>query len=153
MTPERFSETLFAIQGCSLIQGPVELTAGFLRRAEAAIGKHGFDIFAGVSGDRDFKIVDRGRTVERKRRGVTPVHEIDQDRRQAAFYDVAAESPEDHFLAGASVRQCIDDGAQRIGRQDMRKRIKQCADAATRVGPSKMVDTNFSAARLNGDGL
>ena len=97
MLPERFAKTLLVIQ-CR-----VKLTAGFFSGSEAAVREHGFHVFAGLSGDGDFEIVNRGRAVERKGSGVTALHKIDQDGREAALDDMAAESPEDHFLAGAGV--------------------------------------------------
>src|SRR5579885_3290427 len=88
--------------------GAVELAAGFLGRAEAAIGQYGFDIFAGLSGERDFEIVNRGRAVHGERGGVTAVHEIDENRREAAFNDMAAEAPDNSALPGAGLGDSVD---------------------------------------------
>ena len=63
MTPQRLSETLLLLQLGISIQSSVELTTRFFRRPETAVGEHRFDIFAGLSGDGDFKIMDRGRSV------------------------------------------------------------------------------------------
>ena len=98
MTAERFAEARLR-QSSEMPR--YNLAAGFFGGAETAIGKHGFDIFAGLAGDGDFEIVDRGGAVQRKGGGVAAAHEIDQNGRQAALDDVAAESPEDHLLAGA----------------------------------------------------
>ena len=106
-----------------------------------------------MAGDGDFEIVDRGGAVHGESGGVTAAHQIDQNGRQSALDDVAAESPEDHFLAGAGVGQCIDDRAKRIGCQDVRKRIQQRRDATARIGLRKMFDPNLAAARVDGNGL
>ncbi len=57
MAAERFSETLF------VFQSRVELAAGFFGGAKAAIREHSFHVFAGVPGDGNFEIVNRGRAV------------------------------------------------------------------------------------------
>ena len=125
MMSERLAEALVA-----RLQSRVKLAAGFLGCAKAAIGEHGFDIFAGVAGDGDFEIVNRGGAIQCESSRVTAAHEIDKNRREAALDDVAAESPDDHLLTSAGVGQCVDHGAQGIGRENVRERIEKAGNAA-----------------------
>ena len=120
-----------------MIQSPVKLATGFLGCAEAAIGEHGFHILAGVAGDGDFEIVNRGGAVQCESRGVTAAHEIDENRGQAAFNDMAAESPEDHLFASAGVGQCVDHSAQRIGHENVRERIEPSRNTTALIRLSK----------------
>ena len=119
----------------SAIQRGVHFAAGFFGGAEAAVGEHRFHVFAGVAGDGDFEIVDRGGAVQREGGGVAAAHQIDQDRREAALDDVAAESPQDHFLArarasaSASTTARNESAARMCGSESSQRR-----NAAARIG-------------------
>jgi len=71
--------------------GAVHLPPGLLGRAEPAVRQHRFHVFAGVAGQRNFEIVDGGRAVQRKRGNVAAAHQVDDDRREAALDDMAAQ--------------------------------------------------------------
>ena len=89
----------------------IHFATSFFGGAEAAVGEHGFDIFAGLAGDGDFEIVNGGSSVQRESGRVAAAHEIDENRREAALDDVTAESPQDHLFAIARGNQGVDDGA------------------------------------------
>ena len=96
--------------------GLIHLAPGFFRGAEGAIGKNGLDILAGVAGERDLEIVNRGRSVHGERGGVSPFHQVNQHRSEAAFDHVATHSPDDWFAGGTRSDQGIDHRAKRFAR-------------------------------------
>ena len=108
----------------------VHLAPGLFGRAEAPVGQDRLDVFAGVAGQRDFEIVNRGRPVERETGGVAAAHEIEQHGRQAALDDVPAHAPQDRPLVLARARQRIHHGAKTIGGEEVRQRIQQARDPA-----------------------
>src|SRR5580704_763653 len=147
MMAQRFSETLFAFEG------GVELAAGFLSSAKAAVRQHGFHVFAGVAGDGDFEIVNRGSAVQCEARRIASTHEIDENRGEAALDDVTAEPPDNHFFASAGADQSVNDRSKRIGRENVRERIEKVGNASAGERLSEMFNANLAAARLDGDGL
>ena len=133
--PQRFAHSqAFAI---ALDDGVIHVAARLFGRAEAAIGQHRFHIFAGVSGERDFEIVDGGRAVEGERRGVAAIHQIDQHRRQPALDHMAAHAPDDGALGGTS-------GAQPPPPPRETNRQPECAAAIAAIPPRP---TLFDRAR------
>ena len=74
MTAERLAEALLTVEG--RVKFPASLFSG----SKAAVRKHGFHVLAGLSGNGDFEIVNRGGAVQCKRGRVASAHEIDQDR-------------------------------------------------------------------------
>src|SRR5580692_3207345 len=73
----------------------VDVLAGFAGHAELAFAKAGFDVFGSVAREGDFKIVDEGCAIHGDTRDKPTAHEVDQDRAEANFDDVAADAPED----------------------------------------------------------
>ena len=88
-----------ALRPCPAHRGrPAEIARfisrpGLFGRAEAPIGQHRLHVLAGMSGQRDFEIVDGRRAVHREGGGVAAPHQVDQHRRQAALDDVPAQAP------------------------------------------------------------
>ena len=95
-------------------------------------GQDGFHVFTGVSGESDFEIVNGGGAVQGETGGVAAAHQIEQDRREAAFDDVPAHAPEDGALVPARAARRIDHGAKAVGGQQVRQGIEQSGDAGAR---------------------
>ena len=68
--------------------------------------------------------MDGGGAVEGEGGGIAAVQQVDQDRREAALDDVAAEAPQDAAAAGAGVAQSGDDGAERIGGEELGETVE-----------------------------
>ena len=91
-------------------------------------GKHGFDVFAGMAGDGDFEIVNRGRAVQREGGGVAALHQVDQHRREPALDDVPAQAPQDRSLravaasAIASTTRRNESAARMCGSESSQRR-------------------------------
>ena len=102
-----------ALVGC-VADGRVHLAPRFFRGAEAPVRQHGLHVLAGLAGQSDFKVVDRGRAVHGEGGGVAAVQQVDQNRRETAFDDVAADTPEDAAALDAGLAERGDDGPQGI---------------------------------------
>ena len=75
----------------------IPFPARLFGRAKPSIGENSFHVLAGGTAERDFEIVDGDRAVHRKTRGVTTMHEVDENRRHTALDDVTTEPPENRF--------------------------------------------------------
>ena len=107
------------------------------------------DVFAGVAGQRDFEIVDGGRSVQRERGGVAAVHQIDQHGRQTALDHVTAQAPDDGPPLGARGGDGVYHRAKPIGRQQARKRIQQAGDTGILlIHGSEVHDLDLAAPLL-----
>src|SRR5882762_1446123 len=83
---------------CDLVQ----ILTGFRGHAECAGAETGFDVFGSVADEGDFEVVDEGGAVHGEGGDEAAAHEIDEQRAEADFDDVAADAPENGFalLAG-----------------------------------------------------
>ena len=72
----------------------VDVFSGFFRHAELAFAEAGFDVLGSVAGEGDFEIVNERGAVHRDSGDESALHQIDQNRAEADFDDVAADAPE-----------------------------------------------------------
>src|SRR5579885_3467645 len=93
-------------------QGAVHFLARFPRRPKAAVRQHRFDILAGVSGERDLKVMNGGGAIHCKGCDEAAAHKIDQDRRQAAFDNVPSQRPHNGLALRASVEHRVYNRAE-----------------------------------------
>src|SRR5579864_4370519 len=140
MAAERFAEAVASAE-----RG-IHFAAGFLGCSEASIRQDGFHVFAGLAGDGDFKIVNRGCAVQGEGAGVAALHQVDQNWRQAALDDVAAEAPQDHPLSGASGGESLYHGAKGIAGQNMRERIDPGRDSTAGINAREILGAHLAAA-------
>ncbi len=117
--------------------GAVHFAPGLFGGAEASVGQDGFHVFAGVSGEGDFEIVNGGGTIQGEAGGVAAAHQIEQHRREAALDDVSAHAPEDGALVPARAGQGIHDGAKAVGGEEVRQRIEKSGNARRRAGRAR----------------
>src|SRR5207245_2672330 len=147
---QRAAESLADTDAVAVATGDrlVHLAARFFGGPETAIGQNGLNVFARKSRERDFEIVDGGRTVHGKCAGITTLHQVDQYRSQAALDDVAAESPDDGLTARARLDQCFHHGAERTGSQYLRQRVEPAAHAAAPgIWSREVLHAHLAAAR------
>src|SRR5436190_22385015 len=76
----------------------VHLPASLVGHAEASVAQTGGDVFGGAAETRDFKVVNRRRTIHRDVSDLATAHEIDEERRQSGLDDVSAEHDDDAAL-------------------------------------------------------
>jgi hypothetical protein len=132
--------------------GGVHVAAGLFGGSEAAIGKHGFDVFARSTGDGDLEIVDRGRAVHGEGGREAAIHQIDEHGGEAAFHDVPAHSPDDRLRGSARGFNGTDHSAQAVGREHARESIEPGGHAATlyiRMG--QVLEAHLAAALVDGN--
>ena len=102
----------------------VDVLASFAGHAELAGAEASFDVFGSISGESDFEIMHECGAVHGNARDEAALHEIDEDRTEADFDDVATDAPKDGgaLFAGAM------DGSKEIyenpGRQECLEAIR-----------------------------
>ena len=75
--------------------------ASFAGHAELAGVDAGVYVLGSVSRDGDFEIVDERSTIHGDAGYKSAFHQIDEDRAEADFDDVAADAPQNCFFVGA----------------------------------------------------
>ncbi len=106
----------------------VEILAGFLGHAEPASAEPGFDIFRSVAGESDFEIVNERGAVHGDRGDEAAFDEIDQDRAETYFDDVAADAPEDRCALPAGAMDGGEKTAKIFRGEDVREGIEKFGD-------------------------
>src|SRR6266852_9622403 len=87
----------------------VDVLAGFGGHAELAFADAGFDVFGSVAGEGDFEIVDERGAVHGDSGNEAAFHEVDENRAEPDFDDVASDAPKDGF---APFARAVDRGEE-----------------------------------------
>src|SRR5262245_36226771 len=103
----------------------VDQTPGFFGHPERAAPQSRVDVFRSPSRDGDLEIVNHARAVHGDGRNKAAPRQVDQDRRQAGFDDVAADAPDDRPIFGFGLDDCAGDRTERVGGEDVRQGIEQ----------------------------
>src|SRR5712691_4960859 len=126
----------------------VDVLAGFLSHAELAFAEAGFDVFGSVAGKRDFEIVNERGAIHGNPRNEAAFHQIDQDRAEADFDDVAADAPENRFALLARDVDGAEEMAEIFSGENIGKRIEEFGERTFRAGRlCKVADADFALAR------
>src|SRR6185369_5845896 len=97
---------------------------GLFGGPKAPVGQYGFNVLTGLSRDGDFKIMNSRRAVHRERSGKAAPHQVGQHGGEAAFDDMAANSPDDRFPRRARPVESLNREAERIAGEDFRERAQ-----------------------------
>jgi hypothetical protein len=114
----------------------VDVLAGFAGHAELAGAEAGFYVFGSVAREGDFEVVDERGAVHGDAGDEAALHEIDEDRTEADFDDVATDAPKD---GGALAARTMNRGEQMtevVGCEKLWERIKKLRDG--RIGGGRL---------------
>ena len=126
----------------------IDAGAGFFRHAELAVFEGGIHVFGGIAGDGEFEIVNEGGAVHGDGGNETFIDEVDQDRPESHFDDMAAKAPNDGLFPLARVLDGCGQLTQIPGSQDVRQGIEEfCDGAAARGRLGKIAHVDFALAR------
>src|SRR5690606_17792283 len=103
----------------------VHLAARLLRHAERAVGEPGLDVLAGAAPARQLVVVDHGRAVGGEVRDDAALHEVDQHGREPGLHDVPAHHAQHAAAVARRGRECVHDGAEAPGLEDVGERIEE----------------------------
>src|SRR5712692_1071944 len=99
----------------------VDVLAGFRGHAELAFADAGFDVFGSVAGEGDFEIVDERGAVHGDSGNEAAFHEVDENRAEPDFDDVASDAPKDGFAPFARAVDRGEELAKIFGGENIRK--------------------------------
>ena len=133
---------------------PVHLLAGLAGHAEGARAEPRLDVLRGLPGHRELEVVDDPRPVEGDRGDEAPLHEVDQDRREADLDHVGAQPPDDGPAAGAGPQDLVAQRAQRLAGEDPRagESRKRARPSPRRCGPAELRAGDLALPRREGVG-
>jgi hypothetical protein len=140
----------------------IDVLAGFCGHAELAFAESRFNVFGSVSGEGDFEIVEERSAVHGDSGDETAFHQIDQDRAEADFDDVATDTPDNGVLLLARAMDSVEKILKILGGEKIRERIekfcerevhggrlREAADADLALAGSKRIRVD----RTEGEGM
>ena len=107
---DRFADA--AVFGSPAFDGLIQQPSGFFRHPERAGPERAVHVFRSPAGQRNLEIVDDAGTVCRQGGDEASPHQVNQNRSQSGFDDVAAEAPDDRAAFGFGFDDGGDDGAK-----------------------------------------
>src|SRR6266851_7478920 len=103
----------------------IQVLTGFRRHAELPGAQSRFHILRSVAYQGDFKIVDERGSIHGYARNEAPPHQIDEQRAESDFDDVAADAPQNGL---ALLTRQVDGGeqvAELSGGEEIGKRVEE----------------------------
>src|SRR5229473_8701207 len=103
----------------------IQVLTGFRRHAELSGAQSRFHVFRSVAYQRDLEIMDERGSIHGDARNEAPPHQIDEQRAESDFDDVAADAPQN---GSALLARQVDGGeemAKVFGRENVRKRVEK----------------------------
>ena len=134
----------------------VDVLASFAGHAELAGAEASFDVFGSISGESDFEIMHECGAVHGNARDEAAFHQIDEDRTEADFDYVAADSPENGGALFAGAMDGSKEITKILGGKNVWKRIEEfCKGNVSGCWLGEIVDADFAFAggeRIGMDG-
>src|SRR5713101_7763936 len=90
----------------------IQVLTGFRRHAELSGAQSRFHVFRSVAYQRDLEIMDERGSIHGDARNEAPPHQIDEQRAESDFDDVAADAPQDGLALLARSMDGRPPGAQ-----------------------------------------
>src|SRR6266849_7017579 len=126
----------------------IQVLTGFRRHAELPGAQSRFHILRSVAYQGDFKIVDERGSIHGDARNEAPPHQIDEQRAESDFDDVAADAPQNSPVLLARSMDGAKETAQVSGSQNIGKRIEKFQERKMRSRwLRKIVHADFALPR------
>src|SRR5216684_1530327 len=103
----------------------IQVLAGFRRHAELPGAQSRFHILRSVAYQGDFKIVDERGSIHGDARNEAPPHQIDEQRAESDFDDVAADAPENGLALLTRPMDGREQSAQIGSSENVGKRVEE----------------------------
>src|SRR4030095_7177891 len=100
--------------------------------SEFAFAKAGLNVLGGLSGQRDFKIVNQRRSVHCDAKDKTSTHQVCNQWAKASLDHVSAHTPEDGSALAFRLLYCGNDAAEVSAGKDGGERIQKAGHCGTR---------------------
>src|SRR3982751_2238313 len=108
----------------------VHLASRLLRHPEAAVAEANGDVLGCSAEPRNFKVVNRRRTVHREMRDDAAAHQIDEEWGEARLHDVPAEHDDDTALTPCGGDDRVDDAPEVARDEHVGERRQKRSEAA-----------------------
>ena len=106
---------------CPFSRRCIQKLAGLFHASECAFTQGCVNIFRSGSNHRDLRVVDQHRAVGGDCSDKTPLHQIDDDGREARLDNVATNTPDDRLFKFTSAFYLYCKFAQALNGKDVRK--------------------------------
>ena len=131
------------------LMASIQTGAGLLSHSELPWPQCGVDILGRRSGQRDLEVVNDPGAVGGDGRDESPLHQVDEDRRQPGLEHVGADSPNDGATVTAGASHCRDDPFEVGGGQLVGQALDQIPHSGARpVRLGKLSHRHLARPRL-----